>query len=95
MICHRLVSFGCVFSLTIDLVGRETLCKRHKLVFSSTAIFNMKTRGNEKKIHVPTWESWREKGLIPLPEFCRLQNSTNARIDTQWTEFRLVSLPLS
>ena len=36
MICHRLVSFGCVFSLTIDLLGRETPCKRHKLVLSLT-----------------------------------------------------------
>ena len=25
-ICHCLVSFGCVFSLTIDLLGRETPC---------------------------------------------------------------------
>ena len=36
MICHRVVSFGCVFSLTIDLLGRETPCKRHKLVLSLT-----------------------------------------------------------
>ena len=28
------VSFGCVFSLTIDLLGRETPCKRNKLVLS-------------------------------------------------------------
>ena len=26
MICHRLVSFGCVFSLTSDLLSRETPC---------------------------------------------------------------------
>ena len=36
MICHHLVSFGYVFSLTIDLRGRETRCKRHKLVLSLT-----------------------------------------------------------
>ena len=36
MICHRLVSFGYVFSLTIDLLGRETPCKKHKLVLSLT-----------------------------------------------------------
>ena len=40
IICHRLVSFGCVFSLTIDLLGRETPCKRHKLVLSLTVIFS-------------------------------------------------------
>ena len=34
MICHCLVSFGFVFSLMIDLLGRETQCKRNKLVLS-------------------------------------------------------------
>ena len=38
MIGHRLVSLACVFSLTIDLLGRETPCKRHTLVLSLTAL---------------------------------------------------------
>ena len=36
IICHGLVSLGCVFSLTINLLGRETTCKRNKLVLSLT-----------------------------------------------------------
>ena len=34
IICHGLVSFGCVFFLTIGLLGRETQCKRNQLVLS-------------------------------------------------------------
>ena len=41
MICHCLVSFGFVFSLTIDLLGRETQCKRNKLVLSLILIILM------------------------------------------------------
>ena len=36
IICHGLVFLGCVFSLTIDLLDRETPCKRNKLVLSLT-----------------------------------------------------------
>ena len=32
IICHGLVSFRCLFFLTIDLRGREAQCKRNQLI---------------------------------------------------------------
>ena len=56
MICHCLVSFGCVFSLMIDLLGRETPCKRHTLVLSLIVLLliiflNVVGSGRQQTLH--------------------------------------------
>ena len=42
IICHGLASFSGVFSLTIDLLGHETRCKRNKLIVSLTVNVTVK-----------------------------------------------------
>ena len=74
-----------MFSLTIDLLGRETPCKRHTLVLSLTEIHLYNYRAKKKIVFddVPFFKSGGESNS----ELCEWQARQRRRRHFDWQAF--------